>query len=148
MHVRVETKFFNSMLINAHSPTEDKEDHIKDQFFYELEIAYDSVSLNYFKIILGDLNAKVGKEQENEGTIELHSLHEQSNNNGERLTYFAMSKNMIISSTIFPHKHVAYIKEPGLHQTGTTFNQIDHVLIGRRFAISILDKCLLYQEFH
>jgi hypothetical protein len=60
-----------------------------------------------------------------------NSLHEISNGNGTRLINFAHSKNCIISSTYFPRKNIHKFtwKSPD----GRTFNQIDHVLIDRRF---------------
>jgi exonuclease III len=59
--LHIKSKFFNISLINVHAPTEDKEDFVKDEFYQELERVYDSTAINDTKIIIGDLNAKVGK---------------------------------------------------------------------------------------
>lgn len=61
--LRIKGKFFNISLINAHAPTENKEDKHKDQFYDELECVYDRCPRNDIKIIIGDLNAKIGKEE-------------------------------------------------------------------------------------
>ena len=67
---------------------------------------YDSCPKYDVKIIIGDANAQVGKEQEFCPTIGRNSIHETSNNNGERLIDFAASRNQIIGSAIFNHKKI------------------------------------------
>jgi hypothetical protein len=46
------------------------------------------------KILLGDFNAKVGREDIFKPTIWNENLHEISNDNGVRLVNFATSKNL------------------------------------------------------
>jgi hypothetical protein len=46
------------------------------------------------KILLGDFNAKVGREEISKLTIGNESLHEISNGNGVRLVNFATSNNL------------------------------------------------------
>jgi hypothetical protein len=48
------------------------------------------------KIILGDFNAKVGRENISKPTIRNHSLHVDSNDNGVRIVNFASSKNLVV----------------------------------------------------
>jgi hypothetical protein len=55
------------------------------------------------KILLGDFNAKVGREYIFKLTIGNESLHEISNENGIRVVNFATSKNLTVKSTMFPH---------------------------------------------
>jgi hypothetical protein len=55
------------------------------------------------KILLGDLNAQVGREDIFKPTIGNESLHEISNDNGIRLVNFAASKNLRCKSTILQH---------------------------------------------
>ena len=88
-------------------------------------------------MVIGDLNAQIGKEKEYRGTIGMHSLHEVTNDNGTKLIDFAMSKSLVISSTFYPHKDIH--KRTWKHPDGVTFNQIDHVLIDSRFATGVLD---------
>jgi hypothetical protein len=47
------------------------------------------------KILLGDFNSKVGREDIFKLTIGIESLHEISNYNGVRVVHFATSKNFI-----------------------------------------------------
>jgi hypothetical protein len=54
-------------------------------------------------ILLGDFNAKEGREDIFKQTIRYESLHEVSNDNGVRLVNFATSKNLRVKSMMFPH---------------------------------------------
>jgi len=89
------------------------------------------------KMLLGDFNAKVGRENIFKPTIGQESLHEDSNDNGFRLVNFATSKNLVIKSTMFPHWNIH--KYTWTSPDGKTHNQSDHVLIGRRWHSSVLD---------
>jgi hypothetical protein len=57
-------------------------------------------------MVIGDLNAKIGKEGIYHGTTGQQSMHTDSNNNGQKITDFAIGRNMVISSTNFPHKSI------------------------------------------
>lgn len=87
------------VIINEHAPTEDKE-----EFYTTLEDVYDGLA-GSIKIIVGDLNAKVGRELEYR-TTRGHSLYERTNSNGNMPIDFAMGKGMIIKSTMFPRKNI------------------------------------------
>ena len=58
------------------------------------------------KILLGDLNAKVGRENIFKLTIGNESLHQDSNDNGVRIVNFATSKNLVVKRTVFPHQNI------------------------------------------
>ena len=70
------------------------------------------------KIILGDFNAKVGRENIFKPTIGNESLHQDDNNNNNnnnnnsvRIVHLATSKNLVVKTTIFPH--LKFISTPG-----------------------------------
>ena len=88
-------------------------------------------------ILLGDFNAKVGRENIFKPTTGQDSLHQDSNDNGVRLVNFATSKNLVVKSTMFRHRNIH--KYAWTTPDGKTHNQIDHVLIGRRWHSSVLD---------
>jgi hypothetical protein len=48
--------------LNIHAPTEDKTDGVKDSFYEELEPMFDKFPKYHMKALLGDFNAKVGRE--------------------------------------------------------------------------------------
>jgi exonuclease III len=52
----------NIIVLNVHAPTEDKMDDIKDMFYEELEQVFHKFPKYHMKILLGDFNAKVGRE--------------------------------------------------------------------------------------
>jgi exonuclease III len=85
--LRVRGKFFNCSIINAHAPTEEKSE---EETFYEgLERAYDEAPRGDIKIVFGDMNAQIGREDIYLPTIGKRGLHQQSNDNGIRLINFA-----------------------------------------------------------
>jgi hypothetical protein len=47
----------------VHAPTEDKDDVIKESFYKEIEDVSDQFPRYHMKILLGDSNAKVGRER-------------------------------------------------------------------------------------
>jgi hypothetical protein len=88
-------------------------------------------------MVIGDFNDKIGKEEIYRDTVGGHSLHENTNDNGQRITDFAVSKDLVVSSTYFPHRDIH--KYTWTSPDETTHNQIRHVLIERRNASSIMD---------
>jgi hypothetical protein len=49
------------IVLNVHAPTEDKSDDVKDTY-EELECVFDKFPKYHMKILLGDFNAKTGRE--------------------------------------------------------------------------------------
>jgi exonuclease III len=90
----------------VHDPTDDKDDDIKNSFYEELEQVFDQFARYHMKILLGDFNAKVGREDIYKPTIANESLQEASSDNGVRVVNFATSKNLIVKSTTFPHRNI------------------------------------------
>lgn len=89
------------------------------------------------KIILGDFNGKIGKERMYYSTIGRHSLRDTTSNNGVKLIEFAIAKGMTLSSTYFPHKIIH--KGTWISPDGNTKNQIDHILVDKRYASHVID---------
>ena len=85
------------------------------------------------KMLLGDFNAKVGRENIFKPTIGQESLHQDRNDNGVRIVKFATSKNLVVKSTMFPHRNIH--KYTWTSPDGKTHNQIGHILIDRRLAV-------------
>jgi hypothetical protein len=128
--------WFHVIVLNVHAPTEDETNYVKDCFYEELEHIFDKFPKYYMKILLGDLNAKVGREDIFKPTIGKESLDEISNDNGVRLVNFATSKNLIVKSTMFPYRNIR--KYNWTSPDGNTHNQIDHILIDRQRHSNVL----------
>jgi hypothetical protein len=87
--------------------------------------------------LLGDLNARVGREDILKPTIGNESLHKISNDNRVRVVKTAILKNLIVKSTMFPHHNIH--KYTWTSTDGKTHNQIDHIVIDMRRHSSILN---------
>jgi len=131
--LRIRGQFFNYSIINAHAPTEDKSDTEKDAFYDGLRNLYDACPKRDVKLIIGDLNAQIGKE----AIIGREAYHQESNGNGKRLIHLAASRNMVIGTTLFPHKDIHKItwRSPDVHH----FSQIDRLLIDSRHVSHLMD---------
>jgi exonuclease III len=67
--LRLKIRFFNLSIINAYAPTEDKEELVKDEFYQNLEKAYDAAPSNDIKMVIGDVNARIGRDETYIGTV-------------------------------------------------------------------------------
>lgn len=133
--ITLTTNDLDVVIINVHAPTEKKGDDEKEEFYATMEDVHDS-SAGSIKIIVGDFNAKVGRELEYRAIIGGHSLHERSNNNGNMLIDFANGKGMSLKSTMFSRKdiHISiHNKYTWVSPEGKNRNQIDHVLVNNYF---------------
>jgi hypothetical protein len=89
------------------------------------------------KILLGNFNAKVGREDIFKPTIGNESLHEIINVNGVRLVNFVTSQTLRVKSTMFPHRNIH--KYTWTSPDGKPHNHIDHILVDRQRHSNILD---------
>jgi len=65
------------------------------------------------------------------------NFHQDSNDNGVGIVKFATSKNLVVKSMMFPHRHIH--KYTWTSPDGKTHNQTDYILIDRRWQSSVLD---------
>jgi hypothetical protein len=83
MYRWVRGQFFNHNTICIYAPTEEK-----DSFYDDLDKICGECPQRDVKIIIGDMNAKIGKEDTYRPIIGKYSLHTKSNDNGTRLINF------------------------------------------------------------
>ena len=105
-YVVLRCRWRNIIVVNVHAPSEEKSGEAKDSFYEELEKVFDQFPKYHLKMLLGDCNAKVGRENSFKPTIGQESLHQDSNDNGVRLVNFATSQNLVVKSTMFPHQNI------------------------------------------
>src|SRR5215468_8482501 len=84
-------RWCNIIILNVHAPSKEKSNESK-----ESEQVFDHFPKYHIKILLGDFNAKVGREDIFKPTIGNESLHQDSNDNGVRIVNFATSKNLVV----------------------------------------------------
>jgi len=61
-YIKISGRLFDLILINCYAPTEDKADDIKEKFYDELETVVNNLPTHSLKMIVGDFNAKIGRE--------------------------------------------------------------------------------------
>jgi len=111
-------------------------EEVKEEFYNLLEQNIKQIANSDIKIILGDFNAKVVKEDIYKSTIGNESLHNETNNNQIKTIQFTISKGFNVGSTTFPHKNTH--QQTWYSADGRTANQIDHVLTSNRLRSAII----------
>jgi hypothetical protein len=117
-YIILRSRWCNIIVVNVHAPYEDMSDDIKDSFYEELGCVFDQFPRYDMKILLGDFNAKVGREDIFKPTIGNESSHEISNDNG--VVNFVTFKNLVVKSTMFPHRSIhkyTWTSPEGRHTT-------------------------------
>ena len=123
--------------MQCYAPTNTADIKDKEDFYEQIQAVLDNTHQRDLKILMGDLNAKVGTDNTNRDLIMgRHGIGEQ-NENGELFTEFCTFNNLVIGGTLFPHK--AIHKTTWNSPDGKTQNQIDHITIGRKWRRSLHD---------
>ena len=98
-------RWCNIIFLNVHASSEEESDDSQDSFYEELYQVFDHFPKYHLKIVLA-FNAKVGRKNIFKPTIGSESLHQDSNDNDVRIVNFATSKNLVVKSTLFPHRNI------------------------------------------
>ena len=124
---------FDIGIIQVYAPTSSHTDAEIDAFYGEIETALKQLKSQDVKIIMGDLNAKVG-ESRIDSTVGPFGLGE-INERGERLVDWCKDNDLVICNTWFPnHPRRRWTwMSPG----DRTRNQIDYFMIQHRFRNSV-----------
>jgi exonuclease III len=104
--LRLKGKFNNLTLISVYAPTEGSKEEKVEVFYNSLERTCESINNYDTLIILGDFNAKIGKEDFVKIVTDKHSLHDNTSPNDLRLCQLVESMDLRIMSTSFPHKNI------------------------------------------
>ena len=124
-------------VIQCYAPTNDSDEENKDQFYNRLQTIIDKCPVKDVNILMGDFNAKIGKD--NTGYEEVMGKHGlgEINENGERFADTCAINKIVIGGSIFPHKRIH--KATWVSPDDVTENQIDHICIGKTFRRSLQD---------
>jgi exonuclease III len=88
MDLRLRGCWCNIIVVNVHTPCEDKSNDVKDSFYDEVGHVFDQFSRYNMKILYGDFNVKIGREDIFKPTIWNESSHKISNDNGVRVVNY------------------------------------------------------------
>ena len=118
-------------VIHTYAPTEGADEQTKDKFYEKFQVTIQQVNKHDLLIVTGDMNAKVGNDNENYEQVMGKQGIGTRNENGSRLCEMCDMNDLVITGTIFPHRHIhlATWKSPD----STTLNQIDHTIVNKRF---------------
>jgi hypothetical protein len=125
--LRTKGKYTNATLISVYTPPEDNEINIKEYFYDELQRVLEGTPRSDAVRILGDLNAKLGREEIYSNISGKYTFHNITSPNGELLAECVIANNMVVMSTQFQHKEIH--KGIWTAPNHNTVNQIDHVII-------------------
>ena len=116
----------------AYAPTSSYDEDEVEAFYADLEKFYRE-DHTFYKVIVGDFNAKIGPRRTSEELhIGTHGI--EWNEQGERLSEFIMSTNTIHGNSQFqkPCCRRWTWESPG----GQYHNEIDHIICNRRFCLT------------
>ncbi|GFR88916.1 craniofacial development protein 2 [Elysia marginata] len=124
-------------IVQIYAPTNEAQDEEKGAFYDLLQEVMDKLPKKDINILMGDANAKIGRENIGYDRIMgSHGLGEM-NDNGERFANFCLFNKMVIGGSIFPHKRVH--KATWVSPDNVTENQIDDFCVSQRFRRSLND---------
>lgn len=135
--LRLQGEYRKLSIINVHAPTEDKDLAVKSEFYDEVTAQLERIPKFDVKMVIGDMNSKIGREERFKHITGGKSLHPETNENGKMVIDFAEQNNMVIRSTGFDHKDIH--KVTWTSPDHRTRNQIDHVLVEKIHKGAIRD---------
>jgi len=128
LKVRIQAKPHNITLVQCYAPISTAPDEDLDSFYDSLQETIDTIPDWDLVIIMGDMNAKVGKMTIPNRTCGSFGLGDQ-NERGERLIEFCNANNMMIANTMFKH-HPRHLYN-WISPDSKTRNQIDFFIINQ-----------------
>jgi hypothetical protein len=83
--IRIKGRYRNIARISTHAPIEEKEEHEKEECYDRLEEICNKVQNYDITIIMGNFNAKIGKEKYLAKVEGKYTIHSETNENGNLL---------------------------------------------------------------
>jgi len=110
------------------------------EFYEQLEAVLDRIPKRnvVIVILMGDMNVRVGSDNSGRSNVTgTHGVGTTVSENGGFLADFCEANELIIGGTLLPHRerHMVTWVAPD----GGTQNQMNHILIRRRWKSSLLD---------
>ena len=141
----IKFKIFNITNNSVHATTVDKDGTVKSSFYDTLVRVYQTRPKNDAVIIMWDMNTKVGEESLTPCTGK-YRLYKISNYNVEKLCGFSTCREFVTVIAMFPLKNIHL--QTWISRDWETFNQIELIIISRRYPPNITDiKSLRSSDF-
>ncbi|XP_030757298.1 craniofacial development protein 2-like [Sitophilus oryzae] len=138
MMIQLETSKIRTNIIQVYAPTAQNEDREIDEFYGQIEQLWKNIKKHEVTIVMGDFNAKIGRV----GVVDVIGEHGlgQRNERGERLVEFVQEKDIVVTNTLFklPPRRLYTWRSPQDPKDKIVRNQIDYVMINKRYRNSIL----------
>lgn len=124
-------------IIQVYAPTSESNEHEIHKFYSEIKQLLKMTKQNEINIIMGDLNAKIG-EGRVENIVGDYGLGER-NERGDLLVEFCQEEQLVVANTWFklPKRRLYTWKSPGDTKINVIRNQIDYILIDKRYRNGI-----------
>ncbi|CAF3323508.1 unnamed protein product [Rotaria sp. Silwood2] len=146
--IRLKCTPINITVLSVYSPVNPTDKQMiesSEKFYNDLQDTLNKISTDDMIIIMGDLNARVGGDQQQPtlnnciGPFTVDKVNE----NGTRLMDFCMMNNIIISNTFFQHKLIH--QTSWMHPGSKIWHILDYTLVNKKFRSSIED-CRMYRR--
>ena len=136
LYARLKSRHRSMTVVVCYAPTEEADSNRKDSFYGKLQEVISKVPKRDILLCLGDMNAKLGND--NEGFSECMGVHGmgEMNDNGVRFASFCLANELVIGSTLFELRDIH--KYTWISPCGKYRNQIDHIAVNRKFRNSLL----------
>ncbi|KAK6752033.1 hypothetical protein RB195_003449 [Necator americanus] len=118
-------------IINCYSPTSAADESELDAFYEELEEVVRNEK-SFYKLVVGDFNAKLGKATKEEYRIGRFGLGDR-NKNGHRLAGLLSAARLFHGNSLFMEKDLR--RWTWESPNGATRAEIDHILTNRRWCL-------------
>ena len=116
-------------IISAYAPTLGSDEDIKDNFYNLLDATIQGVDRRDKLVLLGDFNARVGKESQVwSGALGNHGVGKM-NSNGLRLLTLCTEHDLTITNTLFQLRDK--YKNSWMHPRSKQWHLIDYVIVRR-----------------
>ena len=121
-----------AVLISAYAPTMDAADEVKEEFYSTLNDVVSSVSYKHRLFILGDLNARVGRDYSTWPKVLGHHSVGNENSNGTLLLQFCAQHELVITNTLFQQANK--YKCTWMHPRSRHWHMLDYVITRQKDA--------------
>ena len=93
-------------VIQVYAPTEDSKEEVKEGFYEQLQATVREVHRQDKLIVMGDLNARVGRNVEVWGGVIGRQGEVVENGNSKRLLQYCAGNELVVANTWFQHKDI------------------------------------------